>query len=60
MNWVLNLDSILHCYPSAVWPDLAKFRHFGKNLMVFGDIFDRWLVFDKTFKPYFGNFYNRY
>ena len=29
----------------SVWPDLAKFRHFGKNLHVFEYIFEDWLVF---------------
>ena len=29
----------------AVWPDLAKFRHFGKNLQVFGKFLTAYLLF---------------
>ena len=30
-----------------MWPDLAKFRHFGKILKIFGDSPRVWLVFGK-------------
>ena len=33
----------------AVWPDLAKFRHLGKILTVFGNFLIAYLVFRKLF-----------
>ena len=32
---------------SAVWPDLVKFRHFGKILLVFGNFLKIYLIFEK-------------
>ena len=32
------------CFENIVWADLAKFRHFGKNLKVFGKIVTIYLV----------------
>ena len=43
-------------YPVPVWPDLALFRRFGKNLKALGKFVRAHLVFDK-FWIYFGNFY---
>ena len=31
----------------VVWPDLAKFRHFGKTLEVFGKFFTIYFLFGK-------------
>ena len=33
--------------PVAVWPDLAKFRHFGKKINFFGHFLSNYLVFGK-------------
>ena len=36
-TWIQMTVHILEQNFSAVWPDLAKFRHFGKTLQVFGN-----------------------
>ena len=42
---------------SPVWPDLAKFHHFGKHLKVFGNLLLVYLfVFWPYFLAFFGNF----
>ena len=40
-----------------MWPDLAKFRHFGKNLEIFGNIFKVYLIFGKVLNPLWGIIY---
>ena len=42
-------------YP--VWPDLAKFLHFGKWLNIFGNIFNVYLVLGKIFNSLWHNLY---
>ena len=41
----------------AVWPDLAKFHHFGKYLKIFGNIFKVYLVLGKVFNSLWHNLY---
>ena len=36
MNDDLTFDPTTNCSLPPVWPDLAKFRQFGKTLKVFG------------------------
>ena len=39
------------CKSSAVWPDVAKFRHFDKNLQVFGNFLNVHFLFGKMLRP---------
>ena len=38
-------------YPPSVWPDLAKFRHFGNILQMFCQLFEGLISMWQTFKP---------
>ena len=53
-NWVEN--HMPH-YPYAVWPDLAKFHHFGNYLKILGIIFKVYLVLGKVFISLWHNLY---
>ena len=48
---------IMFIGPVAVWPDLAKFHHFGKYLKIFGNIFKVYLVLGKVFCSLWPNLY---
>ena len=41
----------------SVWPDSAKFHHFGKYLKIFGNIFKVYLVWVKVFTSLGHNLY---
>ena len=45
-------------YFQAVWPDLAKFHHFGKYLKIFGNIFKVYLVLGQVFISLWHNLYS--
>ena len=40
-------SNILHFKSPSVWPDLAKFRHFGNILQVFGNFLTVYFLFGK-------------
>ena len=44
-----KIFELLFSITLPVWPDLAKFRHFGKILTVFGIFFIPYLIFGKMF-----------
>ena len=44
-------------WSKSVWPDLAKFHHFGKYLKIFGNIFKVYLVLGKVFNSLCHNLY---
>ena len=48
----VNFWNVLFLILAEVWPDLAKFRHFGKKYLVIFSWLLSW--------TYFGNYYNRY
>ena len=53
LDRILKLDfqqtrKLAYIRRCAVWPDLAKFRHFGKKLKLFGKHFTVYLVFGKN------------
>ena len=45
------------CGSPSVWPDLAKFYHFGNNFKVFGNYKKLYLVFDKLLNLLWQIFY---
>ena len=49
--------SVERLWPQPVWPDLAIFRHFGKNFKVFGHLKNLFLVFCKLFNLLWQIFY---
>ena len=49
--------SIFRCQSLTVWPDFAKFHHFGKYLKVFGNIFKVYLVLGIDLKSLWHNLY---
>ena len=53
------LDCVLRIslWSCSVWPDLAKFHHFGKYLKIFGNIFKVYLVLGKVFNSLWHNLY---
>ena len=45
------------CSSQPVWPDLAKFHHFGQYLKIFGSIFKVYFILGKVFSSLWYNFY---
>ena len=50
---------VSHCEKQfqSMWPDLAKFRHFGNILKVFGDYVRAFLVLGKNLNLLWSTFY---
>ena len=42
-----SVSDLAECGPAPAWPDLAKFRHYGKILQVFGKFLAVYLLFGK-------------
>ena len=49
-SWIGHTGACILLVRLPVWPDLAKFRHFGKNVKVFGNFSKVYLVFSKLLK----------
>ena len=57
-----NINIVILLWESAKafrpgWPDLVNFRHFGKNLEIYGNIFKINFIFGQVLNPYWYNFY---